>query len=377
MRRAIFDEFARVLLVGACISAAAAGAPACTDFRIKAADGTVVIGRTLDFEVPVLSWLKTYPRGERRASKAPDGRPGIEWTSKFGYVGIDVGGRAAQLVGISNNLADGMNERGLTFAWLALPDFTKYQDEAAAREPGKALGHWDLCNWALGNFATVAEVRAAVADVHIWGQPMHPLNLIMPLHAAVHDETGASIVLEFTEGGLKVHDNEVGVLTNAPTYDWHLINLRNYLNLRARSAEPVRAASSVLSPLGPGSGLLGIPGDWTSPSRFVRIAAMKHFASRADDAEGAVILAEHLLGSVTLPRGLELTGPEGSQRSDYTRWSVIKDLSNRVYYFRGHDSHALRAVRLRELDFGPEGKRRSIRVGTGGGIVDVTKDLGG
>lgn len=370
------DRLTLVLLVGACISVGPAGAAACTDFRIKATDGTVVVGRTLDFEVPVLSWLRVYPRGERRASTAPGGGPGIGWTSRYGYVGIDLGGRAARLLEISNNLADGMNERGLTFAWLSLPDFTKYQDEAAAREPAKALGHWDLCNWVLGNFATVAEVRAAVAEVHVWGQPMRPLNLVMPLHAAVHDETGASIVLEFTEAGPKVHDNEVGVLTNAPTYDWHLINLRNYLNLRARSAEPVRGSSSVLSPLGPGSGLLGMPGDWTSPSRFVRMAAMKHFARAADDAEGAIILAERLLGSVTIPRGLELTGGDGSERSDYTRWSVIKDLSNRVYYFRGHDSHALRAVRLRQLDFDPGKSGRSMPVRAGGGILDVTEELG-
>src|SRR4051812_50222021 len=95
MRRANFGKFARVLLVGICLSAGAVGASACTDFRIKAADGTVVIGRTMDFEVPVMSWLRTYPRGERRAGKAPGGRPGIEWTSRYGYVGIDIGGGPA------------------------------------------------------------------------------------------------------------------------------------------------------------------------------------------------------------------------------------------------------------------------------------------
>src|SRR4051812_9093770 len=119
------------LLAGACISADASKAPGCTDFRIQAADGTIVIGRTMDFEVPVLSRLRTFPQGERWTSTAPGDKQGIGWTSKLGYVAIDVGGRLADLFGIEDNLADGMNEQGLSFGWLSLPDYTKYQDEAA------------------------------------------------------------------------------------------------------------------------------------------------------------------------------------------------------------------------------------------------------
>jgi choloylglycine hydrolase len=371
----------RNILIGAVAGFLATGgvteSPGCTDFRIKAADGTVIIGRTMDFEVPVCSFVRTFPRGERWASDAPGPgkRKGVCWTSRYGYVAIDMGGRVVDLFGRAENLSDGLNEAGLSFGWLSLPEFTAYQDQEAAEEPEQAIAYLALCPWVLGNFATVDEVKAAFAGVHVWGKPFGPARTVMPLHASIHDASGRSIVLEFTREGPKVYENLPGVLTNAPTFDWHLINVRNYLNLKARSTGPIKVDDSVLSPLGSGSGLLSIPGDWTPPSRFVRVAAMRVFATTPQDAEEGVVLAEHLLGSVTIPRGLELPREEDSVRANFTRWSVIKDLRNCVLYFRGCDSHAFRAIRLPRLDLGPGAKRLSLPMPTGGGIIDFTGDL--
>lgn len=367
------------VLIGALAGLVAIGAatesPGCTDFRITAADGAVIIGRTMDFEVPVLSSVRVFPRGERWCSDAPGAKKGVGWTSKYGYIAVDMGGRLVDPVDRAENLADGLNEKGLSFGWLSMPDFTAYQDREAAAEPDRAIAHLDVCPWVLGNFATVDEVRAAFAGVHVWGKPIRPLNLLLPLHASVHDASGRSLVLEFTRDGPKVYENEPGVLTNAPTFDWHLINVRNFLNLKAMSAGPVRVGASVLSPIGSGSGLLGIPGDWTPPSRFVRVAAMRHFAVTPQDAEAGVVLAEHLLGSVTIPRGLELVQGEVSVRPNFTRWSVIKDLRSRVLYFRAYDSHAFRAIRLADLDLRPDAKRLWFPLPARGGIIDVTGDL--
>ena len=367
------------LLLGVLASLLAAGAetesPGCTDFRIQAADGTVIIGWTMDFEVPVLAAVRIFPRGERWCSEAPGTSGGVRWTSKYGYIAVDMGGRLVDPLDRAENLADGLNEAGLSFGWLSMPDYTTYQDEEAAREPEKALAHLHLCPWILGNFATVDEVKAAVSGVRVWGKPMGPLKLLLPLHASVHDASGRSIVIEFTREGPRVFENKPGVLTNAPTFDWHETNPRNFVNLKAMSAGPIRVGASVLSPLDSGSGLLGIPGDWTPPSRFVRIAAMKYFARTPLNAEGGVVLAEHLLGSVTIPRGLELVQDENSVRSHFTRWSVIKGLSNRVLYFRGYDNHAFRAVHLMKLELGPDAKRLSFPIPAGGGIVDVTGEL--
>jgi penicillin V acylase-like amidase (Ntn superfamily) len=102
---------------------------------------------------------------------------------------------------------------------------------------------------------------------------------------------------------------------------------------------------------------------------------MRHFAVTPPDAEAGVVLAEHLLGSVTIPRGLELVQDEVSVRANFTRWSAIKDLRDRVLYFRGYDSHAFRAIHLPRLDLRPGAKRLSLPMPTGGGTIDVTGDL--
>ncbi len=93
------------------------------------------------------------------------------------------------------------------------------------------------------------------------------------------------------------------------------------------------------------------------------------------DAEGGVILAEHLLGSVTIPRGLEWIRDGGPVRANFTRWSVIKDLRDRVFYFRGYDSHAFRAIRLPKLDLRPDARRLPFAIPAGGGIIDITEYL--
>ena len=105
------------------------------------------------------------------------------------------------------------------------------------------------------------EVKAAFAGVHVWGKPIGPLKLLLPLHASVHDASGRSIVLEFTKEGPKVYDNGPGVLTNAPTFDWHETNLRNFVNLKAMSAGPIRVGA-----VGPLAARTPAAACWASPA---------------------------------------------------------------------------------------------------------------
>src|SRR5262249_58943585 len=124
-------------LAGFLVAGAATESLGCTDFRIQAADGTVIIGRTMDFEVPVLSFVRIFPRGERWSSDAPGMREGIRWTSRYGYAAIDMGGRLVDPLDRAENLADGLNEKGLSFGWLSMPDFTSGGGAGAGpRSPG-------------------------------------------------------------------------------------------------------------------------------------------------------------------------------------------------------------------------------------------------
>jgi choloylglycine hydrolase len=149
-------------------------------------------------------------------------------------------------------------------------------------------------------------------------------------HLAIHDAQGGDLVIEFVGGGMHVYDNPVGVLTNSPTFDWHLTNLRNYVGLSNVNANPITLAGFTVSPTGNGTGLAGIPGDVTPPSRFVRATVLSEVVTSAKDAHDAVNQAFHSLDLVSVPRFVVAEG-------DYTQWSVARDHDNLVYYVRSYD----------------------------------------
>lgn len=199
-----------------------------------------------------------------------------------------------------------------------------------------------------------------------------------PMHYVVADASGGSIVIEYTKGQLSIFDNKVGVMTNSPTYDWHLLNLRNYANLQPLGAWPARSINGVsIAPFGAGSGMLGLPGDFTPPSRFVRAVAYVHTMDPVKDAQEGVSAAATMLNNFDIPKGLVR---EGKSEEDYhlgfTQWSVIGDMRNKVYYYWTMYDRRMRSVDLTKLDFNAK-KVASFpldRVRTQD-IEDRTKDL--
>ena len=246
------------------VALAPADASACTTFRIRSKDGAILIGRSMELGMPLDSAVMIVPRGFGLAATRPDQKPGTTWVSKYGFAGMNTLG-----VDIST---DGMNEAGLSVGALYIPGFVKYQPFPS--KPGvTAISNLELANWLLSSFATVDEVRAALPKVVVYDLTIPPAGP-QPLHWAVADARGGAIVVEYVGGELRVHDNPIGTLTNSPDFDWHLTNLRQYVNLRNVNADPLRLGSVEIAPLGQGSGLLGIPGDYTPPSRFVRATAL-------------------------------------------------------------------------------------------------------
>lgn len=319
---------------------------ACTDFQVKAQDGSVIIGRSMDFSVPVESKVVVFPRGYEFGSDTPDGDDGLEWVSEYGFAGLNAFG--------IDVVIDGINEEGLSVGLLWLPG-TKYQ-KVRKEEAGKALSNLDLATWMLGNFATVEEVKEAITGVKVWGELLPQLGIVAPLHVAVHDDTGKSLVIEYIDGKVKVYDNPVGVLTNAPAFDWHMTNLRNYPGITSYNAEPVVVGNVTFQGPGQGSGYAGIPGDWTPSARFVRAAAFTHLSGPASNGEEGVILTQHILNAVDVPKGAIKEEESGQLKEDHTQWAVVKDLRNRVLHFRTYDDLGLRSVDLKTSDLGGDSK---------------------
>ncbi|MDB6080802.1 MAG: hypothetical protein JWO53_74 [Chlamydiia bacterium] len=324
----------------------------CTDFLLKADDGTPIASRSMEFGIPLDSTIAVHPRGEQRSSDAPNSQKGLQWTSQYGFVAA-----TAFHLDIA---VDGMNEKGLSFGFLWLPG-SEYES-VTPHNSSQALAVEDLGSWILGNFATVQEVKLALGNVIVWGKSLQQIKMAPPVHVAIHDAQGNSLVVEFIGGVKKLYDNKVGVLTNAPQFEWHVENLRNYLNLKAVSESAIDFNGTVLSPAGQGSGLLGIPGDWMPSSRFVRMTVFKEFTKKPQDAKTGVNVAFHLLNTVDIPFGANGTEEKGNAVFDYTQWAVVKDLKNKRFYWRTYENLNIQSIDLDTQNLEAGAKVKTISV---------------
>src|ERR1700677_1172157 len=167
-------------------------------------------------------------------------------------------------------LCDRRHERSRPDRRRALLPGLRQIPEVKADELATTVSNVDLVNYILSNFKTVDEVREAMPKIRVVrnAEIEKEFGTPLPLHHIVSDATGASIVIEYMDGQLSVTDNKVGAMTNSPGYDWHLLNLRNYANLTPQAARPHSIDGVSLAPFGAGSGMLGLPGGFTPPSRL-------------------------------------------------------------------------------------------------------------
>ncbi len=269
-------------------------ARACTGIRLQAKDGAVVYARTMEFGAPLPPVVVAVPRGAELVGMAPGGKPGLKWTARYAALGMGTGDYDV--------VADGLSEKGLAAGLFYHPGYAKYPEPRPGEE-GNVVAALQLPTYLLTRAATVKEARELLAEVVVAGVDVKELGGVPPFHAVVHDASGDCVVVEFLDGKTVVFENPLGVVTNSPTFDWHATNLRNYVNLTATNVPPVKLGELKLGQFGEGSGLLGLPGDFTPPSRFVRAVAFSQAAEQAETAEGAVNTAFHILNNFDIVPG--------------------------------------------------------------------------
>ena len=304
----------------------------CTDFLLTAEDQNIVVGRSMEWGAPMESKMTHFPKGTKNVSRLDDQQTGMSWTTKYAFIGITV-------LGI-DFVADGMNDQGLSLGILWFPE--AIYPTVQSNDFNKTISLNDLSNWILGSFSTVLEVEEALGQVAIKTAKIAKLGGIPTIHLSLHDRTGKSLVVEFIDGKMEISENPIGVLTNAPKFEWHLTNLRNSVNLTEINTGSVSYEGPVIDPTGQGSGLLGIPGDWTPPSRFAKIVVFKQVVQKAKTAEENVNLALHLLNTVDIPYGAIRASKD--KDFDYTQWSVVKDLTNGRLYYRTYQDLDVKVV---------------------------------
>lgn len=340
---------------------------ACTGILLHPENGSTVHGRTVEFGEPLDFSLVFVPRGSSFKGKTPSG-DGLAYQTKFAAVGI--------MTFDDVNIMDGINEKGLSVGAFYFPTFASYAT-VTAKDQSKGLSPVDFTNWILTQFSSTEEVRQAIESGKVvitptvlknWGsQPP-------PFHYIVYDKKGKCLVIEPIEGQLVITENPIGAFTNSPTFDWHLTNLRNYIGLRPRNVEPLKLGEYTLYPLGQGSGMVGLPGDFTPPSRFVRASIFSVTAIPVRNSEQGIFQTFHILNNFDIPKGAATDVSDGKSQPDYTMMTVARDPQALRYYYRTYEDQTIRMVDLGKFDF--KGKQiKKLPTKNSQPVVDMTKEL--
>lgn len=315
---------------------------ACTGMRVIAKDGSIVWARSMEFGNYIDSALMVSPHGLKWTSPAPNGDNGLQWTAKYGFVGPNGFNLKVPL--------EGMNEKGLYAGgfWMKEGE-TKFPDVKPADYPN-TVAQTHIIAWLLTNFATIDEVKAALPKIHVAGVEVEAIHQVVLCHWYVMDATGKAAVIESINGEVTITDNPVGVFTNAPSFEWHLTHLRQFINLRPDNVDSAQIGDYKALSLGEGTGLLGLPGDFTPPSRFVRAAVFANSVLQPDDADAAVALGMNLIAGFAISKGIARgVGGDGKPEYDYTQWTTVYDFARKAMYVRTYESQNYKVVHFDKL----------------------------
>lgn len=288
----------------------------CTAINIRAKDGSVVVARTMDFSYPLNPEHVRYESGELwKSSINPE-----KFRVRYGFEGIgqSVYGDEKAVI-----IADGVNENGLCVAALYFPGFARYDENLSGKSV--VVAAYEAVPYILGTCKDAEHAVSVMGNIKIAGVPDGITGIVAPLHWIISDRYGSCITAEKTGLGFHFYDNTIGVLTNSPDFGWHMRNLRNYAGLSVKRSEGKQWGKVEISPFGQGDGMMGIPGDYTPPSRFVKTAWLKTHTTPGKNYDEIFRYARCILGNVTIPQGCVVT-ERGNV--DYTQYTVYFNLTS-------------------------------------------------
>ncbi len=314
----------------------------CTGVSLYTSDNNLVQARTIEWgESSLNSKLIVSPAGNIYTSIMPDSTDGLTWTAKYGFVGISVS--------LDNIVGEGINEKGLTagvFYFKGYGSLAKFDKNDTSNN----IVDMDFVRWMLTNFSTVDEVLAELPKIKIVPIFISPDGVPSPTgHWRVADKSGRNIVIEIVNNGeIQVFEN-IGVLTNSPGYEWQVTNLNNYINIQPGTIATRNFGKHVAKAFGAGTGSLGLPGDITPPSRFVRAAFYLFSTPVRQTTIDAVSDAFHILDNFDIPIGSEFA-PDQQEHipsiPSATQWTSVIDLSTLTYYYKTMYNSTVKSVNV-------------------------------
>lgn len=296
----------------------------CTAATYKTKD--FYFGRTLDYEFSYGEEIVVMPRNFPISFRHMG-----EMKHHYALIGM------AHLAGNFPLFYDAINEKGLGMAGLNFVGNADYKPFA----PGKDnVAPFEFIAWILSQCTSVKEARLLLDKINLVNTPFSDQLPLAQLHWIIADQEEA-ITVESVKEGLKVYDNPAGVMTNNPSFDQQMHNLSNFMNLSPKSPSNHFSDKLNLATYSRGMGALGLPGDLSSQSRFVRVAFVKLNSISGDSESESVSQFFHILGSVDQQRGCCDVGEE---KYEYTIYTSCCNASKGIYYYTTYENHQISGV---------------------------------
>lgn len=326
----------------------------CSAFAWETEDGRHLFGRNFDFNrLAQGSQVLYIPKGQNFYTYGTELENSLDektrQTGRYAAVGIGAGFFPSTPV-----LYEGMNEKGLMGGQLFYRNFACFENgkkaDRLAVHPAFAVTYF------LARCESVRQVAKELEEnISLVGTPL--LGTVPTIHWMFTDRSGESIVVESERDGLHIYRNTIGVMTNAPGYGWHRQNLLNYAQIRDLDHEAVEIAGTRLEQCFSGSGAFGLPGDWSSPSRFVRLAFLKKYAVKGKNEEEGIAYLFRLLGNAAFPYGMVRVTESGVVTEydrevtpyDYTIYTSAMCAESLRFYWTTYEDSRVRYVDLETL----------------------------
>lgn len=296
----------------------------CTAATYKTKD--FYFGRTLDYDFSYGEEVVVMPRNFPLSFRNME-------TIKKHYAMIGT----AHMAGEQPLFYDAVNEKGLGMAGLNFVGNAVYKEAAAGLEN---VATFEFIPWILGQCASVAEARMRLTKVNLTKEAFSKELPAAQLHWIIAGREEC-IIVESVEEGLRIYDNPAGVLTNNPPFDKQLFNLNNYMHLSPKDPQNLFSSALSLRNYSRGMGAIGLPGDLSSQSRFVRVAFTKMNALSGDSESESVSQFFHILGSVEQQRGCCLVG---DGQYEITIYTSCCNADKGVYYYTTYENRQITAV---------------------------------
>ena len=232
---------------------------------------------------------------------------------------------------------DAINEKGLCIAGLNFVGNARYNEPADNKDN---ITQFEFIPWILSQCTTVKEAKKLIENMNFLNEPFNEKLPLAQLHWIISDST-ESITVETVKEGIKIYNNPVGVLTNNPPFDKQMFELNNYMNLSPKSPENKFSKDLDLQQYSRGMGAIGLPGDLSSQSRFVRVAFVKMNSVSGDTEKESVNQFFHILNSVDQQRGCCQLD---NGKFEITIYTSCCNATKGIYYYTTYDNHQISGI---------------------------------